>query len=106
MDEVIGLSESPIPHSFFPQGCQSTFPYALPFRFLTLEVLTFSVTRQSQAQWDRSGLPSKNLKLRIIRGGGIGGSAEGAFLRIPKPWFISKMYRFKFSPERPPRSWR
>jgi hypothetical protein len=59
------------------------------------------VTAQS---WDRNGLPSETLKLRIMRERGIGAGAEGDVLRGSMPWFIAKMCPFKFSPERPLRS--
>ena len=46
------------------------------------------------------GFKSESLE----RGESVGG-AEGAVLRVCAPWLIAQMYRFKFSPERPPRSW-
>jgi len=40
----------------------------------------------------------------LERGESAGG-AEGAVLRESAPWLIAQMCRFKFSPERSPRSW-
>jgi len=40
----------------------------------------------------------------LERGEPAGGSGR-AILRVSAPWLITQMCRFKFSPERPPRSW-
>jgi hypothetical protein len=62
----------------------------MPYRHKTGLRKRYTITPQSEAQLDRRGLPSETLKLRIIRGRGIRGSAEGAVLRIFTPWIITK----------------
>jgi len=78
---------------------------------LTWEIRKVSVTLnvlvipQSRVRLDRGGLPSETLKGGSLEKGKSEGGAEGAVLRVSTPWLIAQMFRFKFSPERPPRSW-
>jgi hypothetical protein len=67
--------------------------------------LPHPVTPQSRVRLDRDGLPSETLKSGSSERGESAGGAEGAVLRVSAPWLIAQMFRFKFSPERPPRSW-
>ena len=65
----------------------------------------FFTASQSRVRLDRDGLPSETLKNEsLVRGESVGGS-ERTVLRVSAPWLIAQMCRFKFSPERPPRSW-
>ncbi len=63
------------------------------------------VIPQSQVRLDRGGLPSETLKSGSLERGESAGGTEEAILRVSAPWLIAQMCRFKFSPERPPRSW-
>ena len=53
---------------------------------------------------DRGSLPSETLKSGSLGRGPSTGSAEGTASKGSSPWGIAQMCRFKFSPERPPRS--
>ena len=65
----------------------------------------FFTPSQSRVRLDRGGLPSETLKSGSLERGESAGGAEGAVLGVSAPWLIAQMFRFKFSPERPPRSW-
>jgi hypothetical protein len=63
------------------------------------------------AQCKRNHLAGKprpmggSFKSGSLERGESAGGAEGAVLWESAPWVIAQMCRFKFSPERPPRSW-
>ena len=63
-----------------------------------------NVTRQSLMRLDRGGLPSETSESGSLEEGQPAGTAEGTILGVSTPYFITQMCRFKFSPERPPRS--
>jgi len=63
------------------------------------------VTPYSRVWLDRGGLPSETFKSGSLERGESVGDAEGGVLRMSASWLIAHICCFKFSSERPHRSW-